>query len=137
MTLEPDSAPFFHISADQEVSWLLRELAEAHATARTLQRQIEKEQAATAQVARTYKLTVENLVEITRKNAEIEHDRDAWRARASATPTITSLGGEAFQLTADEISAIRRAMARLHHPDTGGDAQRMRVWNAALDLLEP
>lgn len=136
MTLEPDSAPSYHISPDQEVSWLLRELAEAHATARTLQRQIEKEQAATAQVGRTYKLTVENLVEITRKNAEIEHDRDVWRARASATPTITSFGGEGFQLTADEISAIRRAMARLHHPDTGGDAQRMRVWNAALDLLE-
>jgi hypothetical protein len=135
---EPDYTQYYpHPTTDQETAWLLRELGEAHATARKLQRQIEKEQAATAQVSRTYKSTVENLVEISRKNAELEHERDMWRARASAQPTLTSLGGEDFQLSADEISVIRRAMARLHHPDTGGDAQRMQLWNAALDLLEP
>ncbi len=138
VTLDSDFAQSYpQISSDHEVAWLLRELSEAYTTARKIQRQIEKEQSSTAQVAQTFKLTVENLVEITRKNAEVEHERDMWRARASANPTITSLGGEGFQLTADEISAIRRAMARLHHPDTGGDAQRMRIWNAALDLLEP
>ena len=36
-----------------------------------------------------------------------------------------------------EISAIRKAMARLHHPDTGGDSERLKSWNAALDALEP
>jgi hypothetical protein len=27
-------------------------------------------------------------------------------------------------------------MARLHHPDVGGDAERMKAWNAVLDPLE-
>ena len=35
-----------------------------------------------------------------------------------------------------EVGAIRKAMARLHHPDTGGDAERMKAWNAALDPLD-
>jgi multidrug resistance efflux pump len=135
VSAEPDYSSYLP-SSDQEIAWLLRELNEAQATARKLQRQIEKEQASTAQASRTFKATVENLVEITRKNAELEHERDMWRARAAAQPTLSSLGGPGFLLTADEISVIRRAMARLHHPDTGGDAQRMQLWNAALDVLE-
>jgi hypothetical protein len=41
-----------------------------------------------------------------------------------------------IDLTPAEVGAIRKAMARLHHPDTGGDAERMKAWNAALDPLE-
>ena len=39
-------------------------------------------------------------------------------------------------LTGDEINAIRRAMARIHHPDRGGDIDRMKLWNKLLDSLE-
>ena len=34
-----------------------------------------------------------------------------------------------------EINAIRRAMARLHHPDQGGDSNRMKQWNKLLDEM--
>jgi hypothetical protein len=33
------------------------------------------------------------------------------------------------------VNAIRKAMARLHHPDVGGDPERMKAWNAALDRI--
>jgi hypothetical protein len=57
-----------------------------------------------------------------------------WQARVEGRQAPFSLG--ALALTPDEVSAIRKAMARLHHPDTGGDAERMKLWNAALDPLE-
>ncbi|GAB4121986.1 MAG: hypothetical protein Fur005_06900 [Roseiflexaceae bacterium] len=122
---------------EQQRIWFERQLAEAQATIRTLMRQIEKEQGRYHEVARAYKKTVENIVEISRQNAELERERDIWQARAAANQPNATLGIGQFALTADEISAIRRAMARLHHPDTGGDATRMQLWNAALDALEP
>jgi hypothetical protein len=27
-------------------------------------------------------------------------------------------------------------MARLHHPDVGGDLERMKAWNVVLDQIE-
>lgn len=121
-------------SSEHEVAWLQRELAEAQTTLRQLLRQIEKEQARCGEIARAYKLTVNNLVELSRQNTELERDRDLWRARAasSSAPTIEST----LTLTREEIGAIRRAIARLHHPDAGGDPERMQLWNAALDALE-
>jgi hypothetical protein len=130
------TVPLHHDSPEHERSWLQHELAEAHATVRSLLRQIEKDQSRAAEIARAYKLTVTNLVEITRQNAEIERERDLWRIRATAAPPIPTFGDGTLTLTAEEIGAIRRAMARLHHPDTGGDAQRMQIWNAALDAME-
>jgi hypothetical protein len=117
-----------------ELSWLQRELAEAHKTIRSLLRQLSKDQARHAEMARAYNLTVANLVEATRQNALLEHERDAWKARAEGKPAPFTL--DKLTLTAEEISAIRKAMARLHHPDTGGDVERMKLWNAALDPLE-
>jgi chromosome segregation ATPase len=122
---------------EQQRIWFERQLAEAQATIRTLMRQIEKEQSRYNEVARAYKKTVENIVEISRQNAELERERDIWQSRAATNQPNATLGISQFALTADEISAIRRAMARLHHPDTGGDATRMQLWNAALDALEP
>jgi hypothetical protein len=120
---------------DGDPAWLQQELSEAHQTIRQLLRQIEKEQERYTEIARAYKLTVDNLVEVTRQNHEIERERDSHRARVEAVSVIR-LGDGALTLTSDEISAMRRAMARLHHPDTGGDARRMQLWNAALDALE-
>jgi hypothetical protein len=45
---------------------------------------------------------------------------------------ITALAG---QISDEEVNAIRKAMARLHHPDVGGDPERMKAWNAALDSI--
>ena len=123
---------------------LQRELDEAHRTIHQLLRQMRKEQARYDEIARAYNKTVANLTEIARQNtileherAVLEHDRDLWRARAEQTAQPLGIGGLTLDLTPDEVGAIRKAMARLHHPDAGGDAERMKLWNAALDPLEP
>jgi len=41
-----------------------------------------------------------------------------------------------MSLSGAEVAAIRKAMARLHHPDVGGDGARMQAWNVALDQIE-
>lgn len=117
-----------------EIYWLQHELGEAQKTIRNLLRQLSKEQERYSEATRAYKLTVANLVEITRQNALLEYERDMWQARAEGRPAPFKL--DSLTLTPEEISAIRKAMARLHHPDTGGDAERMKLWNAALDPLD-
>lgn len=119
-----------------ELSWLQKELDEAHKTIRSLLRQLSKEQERHAETARAYNLTVANLVEASRENALLEHERDMWRARAENKSALLTIGDGILTLTAEEVSAIRKAMARLHHPDAGGDVERMKAWNAALDPLE-
>ena len=123
---------------------LQRELDEAHRTIHQLLRQMRKEQARYDEIARAYNKTVANLTEIARQNtileherAVLEHDRDLWRARAEQTARPLGIGGLTLELTPDEVGAIRKSMARLHHPDAGGDAERMKLWNAALDPLDP
>ncbi|HNP85637.1 MAG: hypothetical protein JST60_18230 [Chloroflexi bacterium SZAS-1] len=115
---------------------LQNELHEAHETIHRLLRQISKEQSRCAEVARAYNKTVANLMEITRENAVLEHERDQWKARVESAAAPFRMGSITIDLTPDEVSAIRKAMARLHHPDAGGDAERMKTWNAALDPLE-
>jgi hypothetical protein len=132
--LDQESDRPLHAPGDNELAWLQRELAEAHKTIRSLLRQISKEQAQTAETGRAYNLTVANLVEATRQNALLQHERDMWKARAEGKPAPFTL--DKLTLTPEEISAIRIAMARLHHPDAGGDVERMKLWNAALDPLK-
>jgi hypothetical protein len=115
---------------------LQHDLEEAHKTIRGLLRQIDKTQARYGEIARAYNKTVANLMEITRENALLEHERNMWHARAEGIAPPLNLGSGLPELTPAEISAIRKAMARLHHPDTGGDAERMKAWNAALDPLD-
>ncbi|HNP74618.1 MAG TPA: hypothetical protein PKK15_26090 [Kouleothrix sp.] len=112
------------------------ELTEAHETIHRLLRQISKEQSRCAEVTRAYNKTVSSLVEATRENAALEHERDLWRARAESAAAPFQIGGLTLDLTPAEVSAIRKAMARLHHPDAGGDIERMKAWNAALDPLD-
>jgi septal ring factor EnvC (AmiA/AmiB activator) len=133
----PERYPSYQTDPDAEpdAALLRRELEEAHKTIRTLLRQIDKEQARHAEITRAYNKTVANLMEITRENAQLERERDAYKARAEGTSTPFHIGGAVLELTQAEVSAIRKAMARLHHPDTGGDAERMKLWNAALDPL--
>jgi len=127
----PTSSPY-----EGDASWLQNELAEAHKTIRTLLRQVSKEQARHAETARAYNLTVANLVEATRENNALARERDMLKARAEGIRTPLTIGQGTLELTPAEVSAIRKAMARLHHPDAGGDVERMKAWNAALDPLE-
>jgi hypothetical protein len=130
--LDPDRPP--QPLSDGDLAWLQKELEEAHRTIRSLLRQLSKEQTRHAETARAYNLTVANLVEATRQSAQLEHDRDMWKARAEGQAAPFTAG--TLTLTPTEISAIRKAMARLHHPDAGGDTERMKLWNATLDPLE-
>ncbi|MFO7169060.1 MAG: hypothetical protein DIU80_013645 [Chloroflexota bacterium] len=120
---------------EQDIAWLQRELEESHKTIRSLLRQVSKEQARHAEIARAYEKTVANLMEITRENIQLERERDMWKARAERAALPFKIGGTTLELTPAEVSAIRKAMARLHHPDMGGDSERMKLWNAALDPL--
>jgi hypothetical protein len=123
-------------SPEADTAWLQNELQEAHKTIRSLLRQLSKEQQRQAETARAYSMTVANLVEAGRENTLLLRERDMWKARAEGALTPFHIGGLTIDLTPAEVSAIRKAMARLHHPDTGGDAERMKAWNAALDPLE-
>lgn len=124
------------LHTEDDASWLQNELQEAHKTIRTLLRQLSKEQNRYAEAMRAYNLTVENLMEITRENTMLARDRDLWKARAERRGQPIDLKGISLNLTANEVKAIRKAMARLHHPDMGGDSERMKTWNAVLDPLE-
>ena len=120
------------------IDWLQNELAQAHSTIRTLMRQIKKEQDRHAEISRAYTKTVANLVETMRENTALTRECELLRAQVhtQAGTTDEQLGTLDLPLTAAEVGAIRKAMARLHHPDAGGDIERMKVWNAALDRLE-
>jgi predicted secreted Zn-dependent protease len=120
------------------VDWLQNELAQAHGTIRTLMRQIKKEQDRHAEISRAYTKTVANLVEAMRENTALTRECELLRAQVNsqANGVDPQLGTLDVQLTAAEVGAIRKAMARLHHPDAGGDIERMKVWNATLDRLE-
>jgi hypothetical protein len=119
-----------------DAPWAQRELDEAHKTIRSLLRQLDKEQSRNKEIARAYNLTVANLVTISTENNALERELMMWKARAQGTPAPFKIGEGLLELTPAEINAIRKAMARLHHPDTGGDSERLKAWNAALDLLE-
>jgi chromosome segregation ATPase len=118
---------------------LLRELDEARKTIRTLLRQMQKTQDQLTETQRAYTKTVANMVEIARENTTLSRECEMWKARAQSaqahTPTI-ALDGMPIELSLEETQAIRRAMARLHHPDAGGNVERMKAWNATLDQLE-
>jgi hypothetical protein len=109
-------------------------LEEAHKANRTLLRQLSKEQRRHHEAIRAHNLTIANLLEMTNEQAALLRDRDLWKARAEGHPTITLDPRSPLPtLTSDEVAAIRKAIARLHHPDGGGDQERMKLWNALLD----
>lgn len=120
--------------SDDESLWEQQDLSEIQKTIRTLMRQLGKEQARHSEITRAYKLTVANLVEAKRQHGLLTSERNVWQARAEGHHSNITFGD--LEPTSEEISAIRKAMARLHHPDTGGDVERMKLWNATLDPLD-
>ena len=117
------------------VELLQREIAEAHRTIKALMRRLADEQEQSQKTQAAYEQMKNNIVEMNREHTLVERERDMWRMRAEQS----GLGSGDFLpvLTADEVSSIRRAMARLHHPDTGGDSDRMKQWNKLLDDCAP
>ncbi|NWF81412.1 MAG: hypothetical protein HXY37_15420 [Chloroflexi bacterium] len=144
--LQPeDLPPTIEGFTQREYELLRRELAEAQALNRGLRRQLEKALAAANEAQRAHAKMVATLTETMRENTSLAHERDAWRARAqrleagspgeAGSTQPIDISGLAGQISEDEINAIRKAMARLHHPDLGGDPERMKAWNAALDRI--
>jgi len=146
--LKPEDLPLSSEGISQrEYELLRRELAEAHVESRSLRRQLDKSLAAVTEAQRAHAKMVETLTETMRENTVLTNDRNTWRQRAtrldsglSADPPDNvvppiDVGGLAGQISDDEVNAIRKAMARLHHPDVGGNPDRMKAWNAALDRL--
>lgn len=118
-----------------DAATLRHELDEAEQTIHSLERQISCEQGLSTEAAKSHSKIVQKLVEVSREGAELERQRDMWRQRAEQREGPAGEGPPLY-LTPAEARAIRKAMARLHHPDTGGDAERMKEWNAVLDALE-
>lgn len=112
------------------------ELRAARVTIRRLEREARKAEARYQELARAYQKTVSNLVKVTGTCARLEHERDQWREHVERGPAATGIGAGGPRLSRREVATIRKAMARLHHPDVGGDPHRMRAWNTFLDELE-
>lgn len=113
---------------------LQRELEEAQRTIRTLMRRLADEQQQQQQTRQAYEQMKQNIVEMNREHMMVERERDMWRMRAEQQGVVTSDNFPPLRI--DEVNAIRRAMARLHHPDHGGDTERMKMWNKFLDQIE-
>ncbi len=126
----------FRSQARMDLPGLERELAAAHKTINDLQRAARKAQARYAELARAYELTVANLVKTTSACSMLERERDLWRRCAKERAGAIAFSTGTITLSSAEIAAIRKAMARLHHPDLGGDGERMQAWNTLLDTLE-
>lgn len=114
---------------------LERDLDTAEANIRELRRRVHKLEEQLDQTRRAYDKTVANMLEIIRENLQLTHECE--RLRFAVEMPFESVYNPGFpSLSDEEISAIRKAMARLHHPDVGGNAQRMQYWNAFLDRIE-
>lgn len=145
--LQPDDLPpTIEGFSQRDYDLLRRELAEAQALNRGLRRQLEKALQSANEAQRAHAKMVATLTETMRENTSLANERDVWRAKAQrleaglgpepgSAGTAIDVSGLAGQISEDEANAIRKAMARLHHPDVGGDPERMKAWNAALDRI--
>lgn len=125
---------------------LQQEVHDIRAKNRVLQRRLKKAEESAAEAIRAHAKMVATLTETMRENSALLIERDMWKLRAQrAEVTQDQQGALASSapfvpgidhITETEARVIRKAMARLHHPDSGGDTERMKVWNAILDRIE-
>lgn len=111
-----------------------QQLEEAQAMIRRLNRELSKEQTRHAETTQAYNKTVSNMVLVARENAMLTHELERLKRHTRAMPDADVR--LPLAITPDEAKAIRKAMARLHHPDVGGDELRMKQWNAVLDRFD-
>ena len=145
--LQPeDLPPTLDGFTQREYDLLRRELADMQALGRDLRRQLGKALQSANEAQRADATMVATLTETMRENTILVNDRDVWRAKAQRLESglapepggqgrVIDISALASQISEDEVNAIRKAMARLHHPDVGGDPERMKSWNAALDRI--
>lgn len=145
--LQPeDLPPTLDSFTQREYDLLRRELAELQVLSRDLRRQLAKALQSANEAQRAHAKMVATLTETMRENTILVNDRDVWRAKAQRLESglapepggqgrVIDISALAGQISEDEVNAIRKAMARLHHPDVGGDPERMKSWNAALDRI--
>src|SRR3712207_1550002 len=115
---------------------LENDLAEAQAQVRRLTRELKKHQQRLAETAEAYNKTVANLVRTVHENNVLRYECERLKRLTpdeDDRPAPEVLG---MAVTRMEVAAIRKAIARLQHPDVGGDAARMQAWNVALDRVE-
>lgn len=116
-------------------SGLERDLTDAQNEIRRLGRELKKHQQRLAETAEAYNKTVSNLVRTVHENTILRYEYERLKQRTPDTqlpgPTVMGLN-----LTRIEVAAIRKAIARVHHPDVGGDSARMQAWNVVLDQIE-
>lgn len=115
---------------------LEHELGEAQAQVRRLTRELKKERQRLAETAEAYTKTVANLVRTVHENTVLRYEYERLKRVAPDSGDRPGPRVMGMHLTRIEVAAIRKAIARLHHPDVGGDAERMQAWNVALDRLE-
>lgn len=115
---------------------LERDLAEAQSQVRRLTRELKKEKQRLAETAEAYTKTVTNLVRTVHENTVLRYEYERLKKQAPECDERPGPNVLGINLTRIEIATIRKAIARLHHPDVGGDAARMQAWNVALDRLE-
>jgi regulator of replication initiation timing len=113
-----------------------RDLNEAQLEIRRLTRALKKEQQRLAETSEAYNKTVSNLVRTVQENTALRYEYERLKARAPKEDEPVAPDVLGLHLTRAEVAAIRKAIARLHHPDVGGDAARMQAWNVVLDQLE-
>ena len=121
--------------ANYDRTRLERDLDTAETNVRELRRRVNKLEEQLNQTRQAYDKTVANMLEIIRENLQLTHECERLRF-AVEMPFEDAPNPDLPTLSDEEISAIRKAMARLHHPDVGGNAQRMQYWNAFLDRAE-
>lgn len=68
--------------------------------------------------------------------AESERQYQQQQRQAPNFATAPRLKPEQVPVALELIAAGRRALARQHHPDVGGDLERMRAINCTADDLE-
>jgi len=112
------------------------ELSEAQAEVRRLTRDLKKEKQRITETSEAYAKMVANLVRTVHENTVLRYECERLKRRGieGDDQSIPNLLG--FELTRSEVAAIRKAVARIHHPDAGGDIGRMQAWNVMLDKLE-
>ena len=115
---------------------LERDLAEAQTEVRRLTRALKKEQQRLAETAEAYNKTVTNLVRTVHENTVLRYEYERLKQRVPAPDERPGPIVFGLNVTRSEIAAIRKSIARLHHPDVGGDAARMQAWNVLLDDIE-
>lgn len=112
------------------------ELAEAQAEVRRLTRELKKEKQRLAETAEAYTKTVSNHVRTVQENLVLRSENERLKQHRHRGIDDIYSNPLGVELTRIEITAIRKAMARLHHPDAGGETARMQAWNVLLDHLE-